>query len=957
MKKILLLLGISIICLTGCVKQRGDQQLGAFGDPFIEIQGGTGTSTYVAGDILYSDSANSLSSLPIGSSNQVLTVSGGLPIWAAASSGTSNWATDTEQYFWNNTSTWTGFQSEFNSKLNATTTTDSDNTWTLHNNYPAACSTGNYVTAIGDTLTCSTPAGGSGGGNFWASTTANSFLYNNPTTYTVLIGSNATSTNLGLDLEVVGDSLFGGNTTNTGVFIVGADGAGDSVIKLKESWVMGLDDSDNDDLVFSSGTALGANNVLKVTTSNILATSTIFTKTTTTNLAILGANAASCDLKATTDGVVYCGTDANSPGTGSNWDWGAASGYIKPSTTVGIIVTASSTFGVLNVGNNLFGAGVTSTINGILNATTTYPGAQAQFNNYLNATTTLDLTTLFSTNITGNLTGNVTGNLTGNADTATALAANPSDCGANTWANVIAANGNLTCAAVTYAGISAMTSANWAGVISDETGTAGKLVFDTSPTISGATLNGLSTIADGRIAIINASSTLIDKATTTSLYTSSLGINSEYFQDLTGAGLQNSTGVLTLNATGDWTGTFDSQEGTWYRSWDNLTSKPATSTILNLLDTQYRIAKLYATSTIADYATSTSLAVADFTATGAINLPANGITDAMVSNTLTCSDLQAASAVVADAEVVDALTLNTSIEAIFTGGLRSNIVNATTTNADNLRIYTLGTFNRSTSTSATTTDYLYIGPDGTEPMGWNFNDGDLFVSDLAYFNNKATTSIAMAIGAGTINNLNMVNGDLYVQDGTEIDGELFVTGAARFSTINATTTIFDNLKVTYATTTSRLIIPSGAAVDIGTTAAIGLDTTSWQFKIATNTTNQLGAVYALPTKERMFNIPSTTMDWREKNMTTIPPFPYGINITGVMCQATGTATSRFDLKFSDGTNNTNTIGCGTTRPTVATTTGANSIFTAGENIIAAYSGKEGTINEINITFLYTITPD
>jgi hypothetical protein len=47
--------------------------------------------------------------------------------------------------------------------------------------------------------------------------------------------------------------------------------------------------------------------------------------------------------------------------------------------------------------------------------------------------------------------GNITatsfiGDLTGNADTATALAANPVDCGAGEFANAIAANGDLTCA-------------------------------------------------------------------------------------------------------------------------------------------------------------------------------------------------------------------------------------------------------------------------------------------------------------------------------------------------------------------------------------------------------------------------------------------------------------------------------------------------------------------------------
>lgn len=50
--------------------------------------------------------------------------------------------------------------------------------------------------------------------------------------------------------------------------------------------------------------------------------------------------------------------------------------------------------------------------------------------------------------ITATLTGNVTGNVTGNADTATALASNPSDCSANNYATSIAASGNLTCGQV-----------------------------------------------------------------------------------------------------------------------------------------------------------------------------------------------------------------------------------------------------------------------------------------------------------------------------------------------------------------------------------------------------------------------------------------------------------------------------------------------------------------------------
>ncbi len=63
----------------------------------------------------------------------------------------------------------------------------------------------------------------------------------------------------------------------------------------------------------------------------------------------------------------------------------------------------------------------------------------------------------FVTNLTvdGTITATTfVGALTGNASTATALAANPTDCSANQFANAIAANGNLTCAGITDADVS-----------------------------------------------------------------------------------------------------------------------------------------------------------------------------------------------------------------------------------------------------------------------------------------------------------------------------------------------------------------------------------------------------------------------------------------------------------------------------------------------------------------------
>src|SRR3989344_4718146 len=65
-----------------------------------------------------------------------------------------------------------------------------------------------------------------------------------------------------------------------------------------------------------------------------------------------------------------------------------------------------------------------------------------------------DLVTIADAGANGTVTANsFVGALTGNATTATALAADPTDCAANQFANAIVASGNLTCAAITDADV------------------------------------------------------------------------------------------------------------------------------------------------------------------------------------------------------------------------------------------------------------------------------------------------------------------------------------------------------------------------------------------------------------------------------------------------------------------------------------------------------------------------
>ncbi len=89
--------------------------------------------------------------------------------------------------------------------------------------------------------------------------------------------------------------------------------------------------------------------------------------------------------------------------------------------------------------------------------------------------------------------------------------------------------------------------------------------------------------------------------------------------------------------------------------------------------------------------------------------------------------------------------------------------------------------NWATTTSATTTDYLYVGTDITELSGWDFSGGDLIVSGDAHFAAKATSTTAFAVGAGTINTPDMAGGDLYVQGDAEVDGSLTLGGGSEIS--------------------------------------------------------------------------------------------------------------------------------------------------------------------------------
>lgn len=95
--------------------------------------------------------------------------------------------------------------------------------------------------------------------------------------------------------------------------------------------------------------------------------------------------------------------------------------------------------------------------------------------------------------VQGNVTGNLTGAVTGNASTATALAANPTDCGTGAFAQSIVASGNLTCS-VDGSALTGLTGANVSGTVANATNAVSATSATTAATVTGAAQSAITSV-------------------------------------------------------------------------------------------------------------------------------------------------------------------------------------------------------------------------------------------------------------------------------------------------------------------------------------------------------------------------------------------------------------------------------------------------------------------------------
>jgi len=216
-----------------------------------------------------------------------------------------------------------------------------------------------------------------------------------------------------------------------------------------------------------------------------------------------------------------------------------------------------------------------------------------------------------------------------------------------------------------------------------------------------------------------------------------------------------------LNATNTWAG-FQSEfnnktnASTTINNWDYLKSKPATSTVLNLLDTQKRISvinatttnadilKVYTNSTLAD-ATSTHLAVSTLTNCNTVDTDASGTficgTDATGSGGSAAWEKYTGLAT--PANIITPTTTNASI---FVSG------SATTTASMSASEYLIGTAPLNLDNIADGVSYERVG--AAELSGGIYKDATIAVKGIASFSDSY---FSVSSGAVSIDDIYLRN--------------------------------------------------------------------------------------------------------------------------------------------------------------------------------------------------------
>ena len=369
------------------------------------------------GDIYYRDSSGEFERLPIGLNGQALVVTGGLPEWTSLPGGGD------------------ALTSSPLSQFAATTSAELAGVITNE--------TGTGALVFSDSPVFTTPNIGSATGSITGNAGTATALSANPTdcganTFATTIAANGNLTCASIaDADVPNNITIDLATLASTVTVVDSTDAS-SFIAMFDSATGTLAPKTDGGLLYDASNGTLSATVLSTPTLTLTGTGTI------NGLDVIDA---------TSESTIEAAIDTLANLTSVQGQTISLSGSLT-------VPSAASVSGT-NTGDqtSVSGNAGTVTFSDAGGDTTTFVALGTDATGSLSPRTDAGLTyqattnALTATTFIGALTGNVTGDVSGNAGTATALSANPTDCGANTFATTIAANGNLTCASISDADV------------------------------------------------------------------------------------------------------------------------------------------------------------------------------------------------------------------------------------------------------------------------------------------------------------------------------------------------------------------------------------------------------------------------------------------------------------------------------------------------------------------------
>jgi hypothetical protein len=223
---------------AGDIMQMGGANAPTWATVLGEANGGTGQSTYTAGDLLYASAANTLGKLGVGTNGDILTMVSGAPAWAAPASTVPNGSASGDILYWNGSS-WTTLGVGNNGQV--LTVVSNNPAWSAiggHNHAGASWTNNSATTPTLSLTNSSTTAGARGldvngltGGYFDSQGTtlttqraietgsAHTGIYlNNAATYGVYY---ATSPNTGMYLRGTAHGIYMATSPTTGMYLRG----------------------------------------------------------------------------------------------------------------------------------------------------------------------------------------------------------------------------------------------------------------------------------------------------------------------------------------------------------------------------------------------------------------------------------------------------------------------------------------------------------------------------------------------------------------------------------------------------------------------------------------------------------------------------------------------------------------------------------------------------------------